>query len=104
MNTTQESVEVSHPYRWVVLLLSWAAFTMTAVDRATWGPAAASVGESLGVEPYGVGIKKGAEDLVRFVNGALAAIRADGTWGRLYDTWLHSLGPSPGPPSARYQD
>jgi polar amino acid transport system substrate-binding protein len=62
------------------------------------------VGESLGVEPYGVGIRKGNEDLVRFVNGVLAEIRTDGTWERLYDRWLRSLGPSPGPPSARYQD
>ena len=62
------------------------------------------VGESLGVEPYGVGIKKGSDDLVRFVNGALEDIRDDGTWERLYDTWLHSLGPSPRPPAARYQD
>lgn len=37
------------PYRWLVLLLSWAAFTMTSVDRATWGPASVSVGESLAV-------------------------------------------------------
>jgi ACS family glucarate transporter-like MFS transporter len=56
MNTAHESVEVRHPYRWVVLVLSWAAFTMTAVDRATWGPAAASVGESLGVALAGLGV------------------------------------------------
>jgi polar amino acid transport system substrate-binding protein len=62
------------------------------------------VGDSLGNEPYGVGIKKGNDDLVRFVNGALEDIRADGTWERLYDRWLTSLGPSPGPPTARYQD
>jgi polar amino acid transport system substrate-binding protein len=62
------------------------------------------VGESLGIEPYGVGIKKNNDDLVRFVNGALEDIRADGTWERLYDRWLTSLGPSPGPPTARYQD
>ena len=62
------------------------------------------VGESLGVEPYGVGVKKGNDDLVRFVNGALDEMRTDGTWERLYDTWLRSLGPSPGPPTARYQD
>ncbi|WP_123029594.1 glutamate ABC transporter substrate-binding protein [Mycolicibacterium stellerae] len=62
------------------------------------------VGESLGIEPYGVGIKKGNDDLVRFVNGALEDIRAEGTWERLYDRWLQSLGPSPGPPTARYQD
>lgn len=62
------------------------------------------VGESLGIEPYGVGVKKDNDDLVRFVNGALEDIRADGTWERLYDIWLRSLGPSPGPPTARYQD
>ena len=58
------------------------------------------VGESLGVEPYGVGIKKDNDDLVRFVNGALDEMRADGTWERLYDRWLRSLGPSPGPPAS----
>jgi len=62
------------------------------------------VGPSLGIEPYGVGVKKGNEDLVRFVNGALAQMRTDGTWERLYATWLRSLGPSPGPPEARYRD
>jgi polar amino acid transport system substrate-binding protein len=62
------------------------------------------VGASLGPEPYGVGIKKENADLVRFVNGVLEQMRADGTWQRLYDTWLRSLGPSPGPPAARYED
>lgn len=62
------------------------------------------VGPSLGLEPYGIGIGKGDDDLVRFVNGALERIRADGTWERLYQTWLRDLGPSPGPPQARYGD
>ncbi|MEU6262351.1 MFS transporter [Saccharopolyspora shandongensis] len=47
---------VRHPYRWVVLLLSWAAFTMTAVDRSTWGPASVAVGEHLGVSLAGLGV------------------------------------------------
>lgn len=59
---------------------------------------------SLAVEPYGVGINKNNEDLVRFVNGVLEQMRADGTWQRLYDRWLLGFGPSPGPPAARYQD
>jgi polar amino acid transport system substrate-binding protein len=67
-------------------------------------PTVEVVGDSIAVEPYGVGIKKETTDLVRFVNGALEDIRADGTWERLYDRWLQSLGPSPGPPTARYQD
>jgi polar amino acid transport system substrate-binding protein len=62
------------------------------------------VGDSIAKEPYGVGMKKENDDLVRFVNGALEQMRADGTWQRLYDAWLLSLGPSPGPPTARYQD
>lgn len=61
-------------------------------------------GTSLAVEPYGVGINMEHDDFVRFVNGVLEQIRADGTWERLYDRWLHNLGPSPGPPPARYQD
>jgi polar amino acid transport system substrate-binding protein len=61
------------------------------------------VGESMGDEPYGVGVKKGNDDLVRFVNGVLDRIRADGTWERLYAKHLHSRGPSPGPPMPRYE-
>jgi polar amino acid transport system substrate-binding protein len=61
------------------------------------------VGPSMGTEPYGIGIPKHKEDLVRFVNGVLDRLRADGTWERLYDRWLLSLAASPGPPPARYQ-
>jgi polar amino acid transport system substrate-binding protein len=68
-------------------------------------PNVAVVGPSLGKEPYGIGIRKENGDLVRFVNGALDRMRVDGTWERLYQTWLSSsLGPSPGPPPPRYQD
>jgi polar amino acid transport system substrate-binding protein len=61
-------------------------------------------GDSIAKEPYGIGVNADHEDLVRFVNGVLEKIRADGTWERLYETWLQELGPSPGPPAARYQD
>ncbi|MDA2891162.1 glutamate ABC transporter substrate-binding protein [Mycolicibacterium sp. BiH015] len=61
-------------------------------------------GASLGVEPYGVGVSKDHPDLVRFVNGTLDRIRDDGTWQRLYDTWLSDLGPSGGPPAPKYRD
>ncbi|MEU6036827.1 MFS transporter [Actinomadura sp. NPDC047616] len=56
MSLTSEPVVVRHPYRWVVLALAWAAFTMTAVDRSTWGPASVSVGEHLGVSLAGLGV------------------------------------------------
>lgn len=62
------------------------------------------VGASIGDEPYGVGVKLENQDLVRFVNGALDQMREDGTWERLYQANLQQVGPSPGPPTARYQD
>jgi len=62
------------------------------------------VGGSIAAEPYGIGVKLESSDLVRFVNGALDEMRDDGTWERLYEARLRALGPSPGPPAARYQD
>jgi polar amino acid transport system substrate-binding protein len=63
------------------------------------------VGDSVAVEPYGIGVNKQHPDLVQFVNGVLEKIRNDGTWQRLYDArLLQELGPSPGPPQPRYSD
>ena len=62
------------------------------------------VGDSIAKEPYGIGIRIENSDLVRFVNGVLEQMRDNGTWQRLYDARLQPLGPSPGPPQARYQD
>jgi ABC-type amino acid transport substrate-binding protein len=42
-------------------------------------------GEAFTEEPLGIGIKKGKEDLVEFVNGVLEAMAADGRWAALYD-------------------
>lgn len=62
------------------------------------------VGENLSDEPYGVGIPKGNDDMVRFVNRTLDRLRTDGTWNRFYQKWLTVLGPAPGPPQPKYQD
>ncbi|MFG1790271.1 glutamate ABC transporter substrate-binding protein [Nocardia sp. NPDC049149] len=62
------------------------------------------VGDGISVEPYGIGISQGNDDLVRFVNGTLDRIRNDGTWNRIYQRWLSVLGPSPGPPAPNYLD
>ncbi|WP_433563632.1 glutamate ABC transporter substrate-binding protein [Nocardia sp. CA-151230] len=68
-------------------------------------PATEVVGPDLSTEQYGIGISKGADDLVRFVNGTLERIRADGTWNRLYRRWLVTeLGDAAIPPPPRYQD
>jgi polar amino acid transport system substrate-binding protein len=78
-------------------------------DSVLWGlkkqdPNVDLVGDSIGREPYGVGINNEHTDLVRFVNGVLDQMRADGTWQRLYDKWLHEFAPSSGPPAPRYVD
>ena len=62
------------------------------------------VGATISPEPYGIGIPKGNDDLVRFVNGTLERIRNDGTWNAIYNQWLAVLGSSPGPPQPRYED
>jgi polar amino acid transport system substrate-binding protein len=62
------------------------------------------VGPSMNEEPYGIGINKFNDGLVRFVNGTLDRIRRDGTWNTLYRKWLTVLGPPPSPPVPRYSD
>ena len=62
------------------------------------------VGARFTEEPYGVGVPKGQEDLVRFVNGVLERMYADGSWSGIYWRWLNRLGPAPAPPVARYRD
>ncbi|HEY0447746.1 glutamate ABC transporter substrate-binding protein [Actinophytocola sp.] len=56
-------------------------------------------------EPYGIGIPKGNEDMVRFVNGVLAQSVAAGAWAASYERWLGRTGePRPRPPTPRYRD
>ncbi|WP_414638651.1 glutamate ABC transporter substrate-binding protein [Actinophytocola sp.] len=56
-------------------------------------------------EPYGIGIPKGNEDMVRFVNGVLEQSVASGAWAQSYDRWLGRTGePRPKPPAPRYRD
>jgi polar amino acid transport system substrate-binding protein len=64
------------------------------------------VGESLGAEPYGIGVNKEQTDLVRFVNAVLEQMRTDGSWATLYDRWVAQLlnRAVPAPPVARYRD
>jgi polar amino acid transport system substrate-binding protein len=67
-------------------------------------PTTTVVGRSLKQQPYGVSVAKSAPELVRFVNGVLERLRADGTWTASYTHWLTPiLGPPPPPPPARYR-
>ncbi|WP_415855245.1 MFS transporter [Sinomonas sp. G460-2] len=51
---TKAEVSVSR-YRWVILVACWASFTLTSIDRSTWGPASVFVGESLHVTVEALG-------------------------------------------------
>lgn len=54
-------------------------------------------------EPYGLGVNRDDIDFVRFVNGVLEEVRADGRWTTSYDTWLaDALGEAPAPPKPVY--
>ncbi|TCJ95533.1 glutamate ABC transporter substrate-binding protein [Nocardia alba] len=60
------------------------------------------LGDPIGTGAYAVGVPRGSDDLVRFVNGVLDRTRVDGTWQRIYAEHLSTLGPSQGPPVPRY--
>lgn len=54
-------------------------------------------------EPYGLGVNPKHTDFVRFINGVLEEMRADGRWTKSYNTWLaDALGKAPTPPVAVY--
>ncbi len=60
------------------------------------------VGPRFSKEPYGMAIHRSHPEFVRFVNGVLARMRADGTWSSLNKRWLGELAQKP--PAARYRD
>jgi polar amino acid transport system substrate-binding protein len=45
-------------------------------------------GEALTDEPYGIGVNAENVDLVRFINGVLEQMSADGSWQASYKKWL----------------
>jgi polar amino acid transport system substrate-binding protein len=54
--------------------------------------------------PYGMAVSKAHPEFVRFVNGVLAEMRANGTWSALYKESAQKTlgGPVPAPPPATY--
>ncbi|SDC91706.1 glutamate ABC transporter substrate-binding protein [Actinokineospora iranica] len=62
------------------------------------------VGPKFTEEPYGIGIPKQNEDMVRFVNGVLEKSVADGSWAGSYNHWLARSGEQAAPPTLRYRD
>jgi polar amino acid transport system substrate-binding protein len=67
------------------------------------------VGERMTDEHYGLGLPKGHDDWVRYVNGVLENVRSSGRWAQIYDQWLlepmSTINPTtPAPPPAVYSD
>ncbi|MGW9209561.1 glutamate ABC transporter substrate-binding protein [Embleya sp. NPDC055664] len=59
------------------------------------------VGPAFSDEPHGMAFPLAHEDFVRFANGLLERMKRDGSWQRLYDTWLAvPLGPQSPPPAS----
>lgn len=66
-------------------------------------PTARVVGKPFSREPYGIGIPKEHEDMVRFVNAVLDKVRG-GTWEALYAKWVQpALGKPASYPKPVYQ-
>lgn len=70
-------------YRWVVLLAAWLSFTLTSVDRSTWGPASVFVGDSLGVPLASLGVFATAYYIGYVVSNAFSGFVSDAIGGRL---------------------
>ncbi|WP_245777882.1 glutamate ABC transporter substrate-binding protein [Lentzea xinjiangensis] len=109
VNRARTTVSVPNWTDCLVMLQQGQADAISTDDTILAGLAAQDpytevVGARFTEEPYGVGVPKGREDLVRFVNGVLERMRGDGTWRGMYQRWLGTLGPAPAPPVARYRD
>ncbi|MFI0746451.1 glutamate ABC transporter substrate-binding protein [Streptomyces sp. NPDC021224] len=74
-----------------------------AAGQAAQDPTVSLKGGPVTVEPYGVAMKLGDDDLVRRVNKVLAAYIADGRWAAAYHKWLVSELPNMAPPSPLYK-
>ncbi|MEV0129313.1 glutamate ABC transporter substrate-binding protein [Dactylosporangium sp. NPDC050688] len=71
---------------------------------AAQDPGTEVVGARISDEPSGVAMPLDTPELVRFVNGVLERIRADGTWTAIYSRWFAAYGPVPAAPPAKYRD
>jgi polar amino acid transport system substrate-binding protein len=93
----------------LVLLQQGQVDAVSTVDVLLLGLAAQDagtvvVGERVSEEPSGVAMRLDRPELVRFVNGVLERVRADGTWTRIYTRWFAAYGPVPTAPPAKYRD
>lgn len=88
MNLSHKPAQPSYhpqpsPYRWVVLIACWASFTLTSIDRSTWGPASVLIGESLAVPLASLGAFATAYYIGYVVSNALGGLGVDRYGGRI---------------------
>jgi ACS family glucarate transporter-like MFS transporter len=70
-------------YRWLVLAFCSIGFTMTSIDRSTWGPSALFVGEDLGVPLASLGVFASGYYIGYVISNALSGFLTDRVGGRL---------------------
>lgn len=80
--TAKTGARARKPYRWIVLFACWASFTLTSIDRSTWGPASVFVGEGLAVPIASLGAFATAYYIGYVVSNALGGIGTDRFGGR----------------------
>jgi polar amino acid transport system substrate-binding protein len=70
---------------------------------AAQDPTLKIVGDPFTEEDYGIGIPKGEDDMVQFVNAVLEHVRSDGPWQSSYQRWIQPRLPGLSPPQAQYK-
>lgn len=82
MSTTPAARVAVSKYRWLVLFACWASFTLTSIDRSTWGPAAVFIGQGLGIPLASLGVFATAYYIGYVVSNAVGGVLSDAIGGR----------------------
>ncbi|MFD7444426.1 nitrate/nitrite transporter [Streptomyces sp. NPDC059909] len=83
LHATPGRAAAPSPYRWVVLVACWLSFTLTSIDRSTWGPASVFVGEGLAVPVASLGVFATAYYVGYVISNAIGGIGVDRFGGRI---------------------
>ncbi|WP_410711370.1 MFS transporter [Brevibacterium sp. SIMBA_078] len=70
-------------YRWVILIAAWLSFTLTSIDRSTWGPASIFVADDLTVPLASLGAFATAYYIGYVASNALSGFLTDAFGGRI---------------------
>ncbi|MFN8534814.1 MAG: glutamate ABC transporter substrate-binding protein [Dehalococcoidia bacterium] len=66
-------------------------------------PSTKIVGPLFTDEPYGIGMKKGRPEFVKFVNDLIGQMKKDGRWAAIYKQYLGEPVPQPPPATIEYK-